>query len=190
MTPLAVILLLATAVSAIRGPGGATLAANSHFRRGRLSRRYVQCEVQTTTTASATTAYTTSTPDTTPTKSLLSLSGPCGDANADANNPNGQSWWLNCGLDNSGWNPPKITLDELVYVDLSSLDLGNSIYAPCRDYVGYFNTYGAMHNLPPIMIAAIAMQESTCNPYAVGGGSEQGMMQLTGSNCDGAPGGK
>lgn len=40
------------------------------------------------------------------------------------------------------------------------------------------------------MIAAIAMQESTCQPELTGGGGEAGMMQLLGSNCDGAPNGE
>jgi hypothetical protein len=33
------------------------------------------------------------------------------------------------------------------------------------------------------------MQESTCNPSAVGGGGEQGMFQITVDKCGGAPGG-
>lgn len=33
------------------------------------------------------------------------------------------------------------------------------------------------------------MQESSCNPHTVGGGGEQGLMQLTHEKCDAAPGG-
>lgn len=33
------------------------------------------------------------------------------------------------------------------------------------------------------------MQESTCNPSAVGGGGEQGMFQISQDKCGGAPGG-
>ncbi|KAL7413362.1 glycoside hydrolase family 23 protein [Mrakia frigida] len=33
------------------------------------------------------------------------------------------------------------------------------------------------------------MQESTCNPSAVGGGGEQGMFQITVDKCGGAPNG-
>lgn len=33
------------------------------------------------------------------------------------------------------------------------------------------------------------MQESTCNPATVGGGGEQGLMQLTWDKCGDAPGG-
>lgn len=33
------------------------------------------------------------------------------------------------------------------------------------------------------------MQESSCNPHTVGGGGEQGLMQITRDKCGGAPGG-
>ena len=33
------------------------------------------------------------------------------------------------------------------------------------------------------------MQESSCNPETVGGGGEQGLMQITKDKCGGAPGG-
>ena len=40
-----------------------------------------------------------------------------------------------------------------------------------------------------MLVASIAMQESTCNPKVQGGGGEQGMMQITKDKCKGAPGG-
>lgn len=39
------------------------------------------------------------------------------------------------------------------------------------------------------MLMSFAMQESTCNPNAVGGNGERGMMQITPDKCGGAPGG-
>jgi membrane-bound lytic murein transglycosylase MltF len=39
------------------------------------------------------------------------------------------------------------------------------------------------------MLAAFAMQESSCNPSAVGGAGEQGLMQITREKCKGAPNG-
>lgn len=39
------------------------------------------------------------------------------------------------------------------------------------------------------MLAAIALQESSCLPWAVGGIGEQGLMQLLGPTCNGAPNG-
>jgi len=44
-------------------------------------------------------------------------------------------------------------------------------------------------SVPPILLASIAMQESTCNPGTVGGAGEQGLMQITPDKCGGAPGG-
>ena len=44
-------------------------------------------------------------------------------------------------------------------------------------------------SVPSIMLASFAMQESSCNPNTVGGGGEQGLMQISPDKCDGAPGG-
>jgi membrane-bound lytic murein transglycosylase MltF len=52
-----------------------------------------------------------------------------------------------------------------------------------------FNKHASEFGLKPIMLAAFAMQESTCNPATVGGGGEQGLMQLTEDKCGAAPGG-
>lgn len=43
--------------------------------------------------------------------------------------------------------------------------------------------------VPSILIASIAMQESTCNPQTQGGAGEQGLMQLTQDKCGAAPNG-
>jgi hypothetical protein len=39
------------------------------------------------------------------------------------------------------------------------------------------------------MLASFALQESSCNPTAVGGAGEQGLMQLTSDKCGDSPGG-
>lgn len=44
-------------------------------------------------------------------------------------------------------------------------------------------------SVPPILLAAIALQESSCNPDTVGGNGEQGLMQLTVDKCGNSPGG-
>ncbi|RSH84341.1 uncharacterized protein EHS24_005861 [Apiotrichum porosum] len=116
---------------------------------------------------------------------LLYTTGPCGDNQPDADHPNGQQWWFNCGIDDNGWNPPFLTFDQIKYQDLAA----DGIYAPCAPYFDKFYAASGKYNIPPIMIAAIAMQESTCQPELTGGGGEAGMMQLLGSNCDGAPNG-
>jgi hypothetical protein len=43
--------------------------------------------------------------------------------------------------------------------------------------------------VPSILLASIALQESSCNPATVGGNGEQGLMQLTVDKCGDAPGG-
>ncbi|GMK56908.1 hypothetical protein CspeluHIS016_0307480 [Cutaneotrichosporon spelunceum] len=116
---------------------------------------------------------------------LLQVDGTCGPCPSSEDAPNGAQWWLDCGLDGNGWAPPKITLDELKYTELT----GDGIFAPCTEFFDQFHRYGGEFGIPPIMLAAIALQESTCRPWLVGGIGEQGLMQLLGPNCDGAPGG-
>ncbi|BEI82533.1 hypothetical protein CcaverHIS002_0304010 [Cutaneotrichosporon cavernicola] len=116
---------------------------------------------------------------------LLKIDGTCGPCPSTPNEPNGAQWWLDCGLDDGGWAPPHITLDQVVYTDLT----GEGIFAPCTQFFDQFYRYGGEFGIPPIMLAAIALQESTCRPWLVGGIGEQGLMQLLGVNCDGAPGG-
>ncbi|CAK5265689.1 unnamed protein product [Mycena citricolor] len=106
--------------------------------------------------------------------------------------PNGKLDWLNCGLDtDSGWNPPMITVDDIIFVkDLqAALESPGSPFTACKPYIAHFNTYGAQFGIPPIMLASFAMQESTCNPSTVGGGGEQGLMQLSPEKCVNPPNG-
>jgi hypothetical protein len=110
----------------------------------------------------------------------------CGDNQADAENPNGQQWWFNCGIDEGGWNPPFLTMDQVKYVDYQT----NAFFEPCKEYFHIFQAASAKYSVPATFIAAIAMQESTCRPWLTGGAGEQGMMQLLGVNCDGAPNGE
>ena len=44
-------------------------------------------------------------------------------------------------------------------------------------------------SVPPILLATIALQKSSCNPASVGSNSEQGLMQLTSDKCSNAPSG-
>lgn len=112
-----------------------------------------------------------------------------------ASGPNGNIYWLNCGItdeddteDSKGWNPPNVTIGELVYLDLQDvITQPNNIYQLCASYVPLFEKYGKMYGIPPILMAAFAMQESSCNPDAVGEGGEQGLMQISKDKCGGAP---
>jgi len=99
--------------------------------------------------------------------------------------PNGSLKWLNCGIDGKdGWNPPYVAVKDVVSVDLNdALKDSNSPFQPCAQYAWAFNKASQEHNVPSIFLAAFALQESTCNPKAVGGMGEQGLMQLTKDKC-------
>ncbi|KAF8720147.1 hypothetical protein AX14_011269 [Amanita brunnescens Koide BX004] len=132
-------------------------------------------------------------------KATSSACGPSGATKetTSASGPNGNIYWLNCGItdeddteDSKGWNPPNVTIGELVYLDLQDvITQPNNIYQLCASYVPLFEKYGKMYGIPPILMAAFAMQESSCNPDAVGEGGEQGLMQISKDKCGGAPDG-
>ncbi|RDX55089.1 lysozyme-like protein [Lentinus brumalis] len=104
--------------------------------------------------------------------------------------PNGNIDWFNCGVDAGGWRPPMVTVDDVVTVPLDqAVKESGSPFKACAAYIDTFTKYANEHNIPPIIIASIAMQESSCNPHTVGGGGEQGLMQITKDKCGGAPGG-
>ncbi|KAL0956375.1 hypothetical protein HGRIS_002523 [Hohenbuehelia grisea] len=104
--------------------------------------------------------------------------------------PNGNIDWLNCGLESGGWNPQYVRIEDIVTVPLDdALKSPSSPFKACKDFVPIFDKYGAQFGIPPIMLASFAMQESSCNPNTIGGGGEQGLMQITQEKCGGAPGG-
>lgn len=106
------------------------------------------------------------------------------------NGPNGSIGFLNCGVDGSGWNPPPVHIDDVIVKSLSeAVQSPSSPFHACKSYVPLFNQYGDKYGIPAIFLASFAMQESSCNPNTVGGGGEQGLMQITKDKCDGAPGG-
>ena len=104
----------------------------------------------------------------------------CGWSNADGNHPNGAQDWLNCGIENGGWSPPHVSIDQLIAAELDS----TGVFSPCTPYIEKFKQYGAEFNVYPIMLASFAMQESTCNPGVTGGGGEAGLMQIAPPNCE------
>jgi len=104
--------------------------------------------------------------------------------------PNGSIDWLNCGIEGGGWKPPNVQIDDLVTMDLGeALKDPKSPFKACSKYLSLMEKAADKHGLPAIVIASIAMQESSCNPGTVGGGGEQGLMQITKDKCGGAPGG-
>ncbi|BGP15306.1 hypothetical protein JCM10213v2_003267 [Rhodosporidiobolus nylandii] len=105
--------------------------------------------------------------------------------------PNGSERWLNCGVDEGGWSPPTLRLTQLKTLTLSSaLALPNSVYAACRSFQPLFEKYADEEGLPPVLLMAFAMQESSCNPSTMGdGGGAFGLMQITADKCGSAPDG-
>lgn len=104
--------------------------------------------------------------------------------------PNGSIDFLNCGIDTSGWNPPSVHIDDVIVMSLSdAIQSTSSPFHACKAYLQLFDKYGGKYNIPPIFLASFAMQESSCNPNAVGGAGEQGLMQITKDKCGGAPSG-
>lgn len=104
----------------------------------------------------------------------------CGWSNADDHHPNGAQDWLNCGIENGGWSPPHVSIDQLIAAELDD----HGVFSPCQAYIEKFKQYGAEFNVYPIMLASFAMQESTCNPAVTGGGGEAGLMQIAPPNCE------
>ncbi|KZV79594.1 hypothetical protein EXIGLDRAFT_734749 [Exidia glandulosa HHB12029] len=99
--------------------------------------------------------------------------------------PNGSQDWLNCGINSpGGWNPPKVQLKDLVVVSLrDSLKDPDSPFHACGPYLSIFEKYAKQYKLEPILLASFSMQESGCKPETIGGGGEQGMMQITREKC-------
>ncbi|SJX66518.1 uncharacterized protein SRS1_11346 [Sporisorium reilianum f. sp. reilianum] len=114
--------------------------------------------------------------------------GNCGSSDANDNQPNGSQNFLNCGLTSGGWNPPKISLDQLKILSATQA-AASSVFAPCKDNLWAFQAAEKAHGIPATVLMSFAMQESTCNPGATGGNGEQGLMQITPDKCGGAPNG-
>ncbi|GAA5898289.1 hypothetical protein JCM5296_001334 [Sporobolomyces johnsonii] len=132
---------------------------------------------------------------------LFGVSDPtCGASGASSNSttsggPNGAESWLNCGLSKSdktsAWTPPTIHLSQIRTLDLSTaLSMDNSVYTACKPYIGLFEKYGEKEGVPPILLAAFAMQESSCDASTMGDdGGAYGLMQITEDKCGDAPDG-
>jgi len=104
--------------------------------------------------------------------------------------PNGHIDWMNCGLEGAGWNPPAVNIKDVITQPLNTaLEKWDSPFKACANFIWIFEKYGNQFSIPPIMLASFAMQESGCNPDTVGGGGEQGLMQITHEKCAGAPNG-
>ncbi|GAA5896856.1 hypothetical protein JCM6882_005051 [Rhodosporidiobolus microsporus] len=107
------------------------------------------------------------------------------DETSESGGPNGSEEWLNCGLSknspDAGWTPPSIEISQLKTLTIEeALAMDDSVYSHCKDYVSLFEKYGDKHGLPPILLAAFAMQESSCKADTLGdAGGAFGLMQIT-----------
>lgn len=64
--------------------------------------------------------------------------------------------------------PPQISLSQLKTLTLKeALAMPNSVYSNCEPYVKLFEKYADKHGLPPILLAAFAMQESGSSSFLV-----------------------
>ncbi|BGP53887.1 hypothetical protein JCM8202_006080 [Rhodotorula sphaerocarpa] len=115
----------------------------------------------------------------------------CGPSGATDENPNGSESFLTCGISkndpSSGWQVPEgVTLDNIKTVSLEEALASNSVWEPCKQFVPLFEKYGKQLGLPPILLAAFALQESTCNANIAGdSGGAFGLMQITQDKCGG-----
>lgn len=126
--------------------------------------------------------------------SMGSLNSACGPPKAtssitQSSGPNGSQDFLNCGINGDGWTPAPVKMGMIKTVTLES-EPAKTTFAPCQKYNSIFEKYGRKYNIPPIFLAAFAMQESSCKVNDMGdNGGAWGLMQITSDKCGGAPGG-
>ena len=76
---------------------------------------------------------------------LLELSLPPADVTA-LSGPNGNIDWMNCGLTAGGWNPPHVTVNDVITVDLgAALNDPNTPFKACSPYIDLFYKYAGEH---------------------------------------------
>jgi hypothetical protein len=90
--------------------------------------------------------------------------------------------WFNTGLDGDGWDPPFLNFTTVYHIDRSTFYAGAG--SNCEQYDQYFQVGGDGHGIDPVILAFIAMQESSCQADA--GGPTPGLMQVS---CDNYPNG-
>lgn len=127
-----------------------------------------------------------------PVRSLIGFSAPnCGESGASDEFPNGSESWLNCGISKGNpsgkWQPPKgVTIDHITTVSIEHALATNSVWEPCKPFIPLFERIGKETNLPAILLASFALQESTCNPHVLGDNNGAfGLMQITQDKCNG-----
>lgn len=82
--------------------------------------------------------------------------------------------WLNTGITGDGWTPPFLALEDVYHISIDQFY--GSIGSSCKQYDQYFQSAGSKYSVDPVILAVIAMQESSCNANA--GGPTPGLMQV------------
>ena len=90
--------------------------------------------------------------------------------------------WLNSGIKGNGWTAPYLNFSTVLHVDRPTFY--GHVGAPCKEYDQFFQVGGDGHGIDPVILAFIAMQESSCNADA--GGPTPGLMQVS---CENYPNG-
>ena len=49
---------------------------------------------------------------------------------------------MNCGVEGSGWNPPQVTISDIVTVDLDDAIAKGGPFTNCSEHVSAFKQYG------------------------------------------------
>ena len=85
------------------------------------------------------------------------------------------------GIDaGAGWTPPHLDLSAAIHISKDAFYAGAG--SPCAQFDQYFSVSGPKYNVDPMIVAAIAMQESSCNPQAPNGDGPAGLMQVACEN--------
>lgn len=78
-------------------------------------------------------------------------------------------------MDGDGWNPPYLGLSDIQAIDIN--DFYSGAGSSCQQYSQNINTAANNGNVPEAIVAAIAMQESSCDATATG--PTPGLMQVS-----------
>ncbi|KAI0923552.1 hypothetical protein AcV5_009058 [Taiwanofungus camphoratus] len=191
------VLIVVTGVVRASHSFGLSRVSSRHSLHSRLARRSQshngRCKVNQYENASIVNPK--GKPSSSRTSGVINVQSSCGPIGATTNitstsGPNGDIDWLNCGVGDGGWRPPYVQVSDIIAKDLNeAIQEPGSPFKACEAYVSLFQLYARQFDVPAILIASLAMQESSCNAETVGGAGEQGLMQLTKDKCGGAPNG-
>lgn len=74
------------------------------------------------------------------------LTSRCTEQITATDGPNGNIDWMNCGLYDGGWNPPHVTVNDVITVDLgAALGDSNTPFKACGPYIDLFYKYAGEH---------------------------------------------